>query len=509
MDRPNVVFLISDQHSAKVLGHKGDPNVKTPNLDRMAEEGVRFDNCICQNPVCTPSRVSWLSGQYCHNHGFYGLCGPHPNGLPSILGHFQNAGYQTCYVGKAHTPEYWIEDHCDEFHSAGPAIGGRPEYEKYMDENKISPPKPPKGRGRFEFAQELDGFPDNVPHEKSTENWVFDQSKQFMERCKKDGKPFIVCAGFQKPHQPYRPSPEFWDLYNEEKIQMPPNADYEMELKAPNLINTVKEFRDNEWTLFEPKTYEAGRRRKLRGYLGNVSQVDHTVGQFLDFLKESGLDENTIIIYTSDHGDFACEHGAIEKAPGICADAITRVPFIWRWPKKFKNGHVATEIVESVDLANTLCSLCSIEEMETADGYDLSPLLAGNSKQVHSLGVTEFPWSRSIRKDNFRLVTYPKQMFAKDYPDGFGELYDLESDPWEMKNLYFDPEYQDIVHSIQKEFLDWLVVTTRPVTTMGITPYTSRQSRTRYKQTINEDGKVSWKRLLTEEGKGICWDNYQ
>src|SRR5512134_1185753 len=93
--QPNVLFIISDQHNAKVLGHRGHPDVKTPNLDRMATQGVRFANAITQNPICTPSRVSWLSGQYCHNHGYYGLSGPEPRGLPSVLGHFRRAGYRT------------------------------------------------------------------------------------------------------------------------------------------------------------------------------------------------------------------------------------------------------------------------------------------------------------------------------------------------------------------------------------------------------------------------------
>lgn len=92
--RPNVLFILSDQHNAKVLGHKGHPVVRTPHLDRMAAEGVRFDTAICQNPICTPSRMSFLSGQYCHNHGYYGLSGPNPNGLPSILGHFRQAGHR-------------------------------------------------------------------------------------------------------------------------------------------------------------------------------------------------------------------------------------------------------------------------------------------------------------------------------------------------------------------------------------------------------------------------------
>ena len=113
--RPNILLLFSDQHHAKVLGHKGHPNVLTPHIDQLANEGVRFDNAITQNPICTPSRTCWLSGQYCHNHGYYGLSGPNPGGLPTLFGHLGKYGYRTGAVGKIHCPEYWVEDDVDFF----------------------------------------------------------------------------------------------------------------------------------------------------------------------------------------------------------------------------------------------------------------------------------------------------------------------------------------------------------------------------------------------------------
>lgn len=108
--RPNVLFILSDQHNAKCLGHKGHPDVKTPCLDKLAAEGVRFDNAITQNAICTPSRICFISGQYAHNHGYYGLSGPNPDGLPTLFGHFRRHGYRTGAIGKIHCPEYWVED---------------------------------------------------------------------------------------------------------------------------------------------------------------------------------------------------------------------------------------------------------------------------------------------------------------------------------------------------------------------------------------------------------------
>jgi choline-sulfatase/uncharacterized sulfatase len=497
--RPNVLFVLSDQHNAKVMGHKGHPDVKTPNFDRMAAEGVRFENAISQNPICTPSRVSWHSGQYCHNHGYYGLSGPNPRGLPTIFGHFRRAGYRTGAVGKIHCPEHWIELDSDLFHeTCGCSIGGRSsKYARYLEERGLTDLEDHGALHEFgdRGRQTVEGRPSKVSYEDGQEGWIVRGAMEFMGACARDGQPFILHVSLPKPHQCYAPAQEFWDLYDESKLTLPPNADYEMKDKAPHLRATAEHWRTAKWQLFQPKTFEAGRLRKLHGYLGNVSHVDHAVGELLDWLKANGLEEETVVIYSSDHGDYACEHGIMEKAPGICSDAITRVPWLWRWPGHFKAGHVAEEIVETVDLANTLCALAGVEAMETADGKDISHLLRGGSGEVHAIGVTEFAWSKSVRKGKLRLVYYPPEMFADECPDGFGELYDLESDPWEMTNLYFEPEYAATVRQLERDLLGWLITTTRPTTVHPLKPYESAQSVTRYGHTVNGDNKTHWERI--------------
>src|SRR5262249_53739663 len=152
-----------------------------------------------------------------------------------------------------------------------------------------------------------------------------------------------------------------------------------------------------------------------------VTQTDHAVGELLAWLDDQGLAGDTIVVYTSDHGEFAGEHGIMEKAPGICSDAVTRIPFIWRWPGRIKAGHVAEEIVETVDFAPTLCALAGLEPLQTADGVVATPLLRGEAGPLHRVGVTEFAWSKSVRRGRYRYVHYPRDMFAAEYPDGFGE----------------------------------------------------------------------------------------
>jgi choline-sulfatase/uncharacterized sulfatase len=471
MGQPNILFILADQHNAKVLGHKGHPNVKTPHLDRMAQEGVSFDRAIVQNPICTPSRICYTSGQYAHNHGYYGLSGPNPNGLPTVFGHFRRHGYTTAAMGKIHCPENWIEDDCDIFHEtvADCSIGGQsPEYAAFLKERgklELEDHGAMNGPDGAKHEQSMDSNPSPLTFEESQEGWVADKAIEIMKQAQADGKPFFIETSLPRPHQCTAPSVPFWQWYDGEALQLPPNADYDMEGKAPNLRRSAAGWRNDDWAVFEPKTFSAARLRKLQGYLGAVSQVDAATGRMLDAIRELGIEENTIVVYTSDHGDYACEHGIMEKAPGISSDAITRVPLIWWAPGRFEGGTVVKQIVESVDFSTTVCALAGLPPMLTSDGKDITPYLNGDeSEELHSIGVTEFAWSKSVRKGKYRYIHYPRQFFREEHPNGFCELYDVETDPWEMTNLALDPAYARTISELRTELLDWIISTTRPKT---------------------------------------------
>ncbi|MEX1016048.1 MAG: sulfatase-like hydrolase/transferase [Phycisphaeraceae bacterium] len=491
--RPNVLFIIADQHNAKVLGHQNHPDVHTPRLDALAKQGVRFDTAICQSPICTPSRVSFLSGQYGHNHGYYGLGGPRPHGLPSVLGHFRQAGYTTAAIGKIHCPAYWVEDDSDRFQEVdGTSIGGNPDYRQFLQQEGVLDAWQNGEKRKGIYGQSMDGFCLPLTYRQSPEGWSVTQAVEFMDEAQAAGQPFFAHVSFPRPHQVYAPSREFWEMYDENTLTLPPNAEGGGTHKAPHMLEMAQEYRKNlGWVEFEPRTYEAGYRRKLRGYLGNVSMVDHAVGELLDHLDQAGLAENTVVVYTADHGDYAGEHGLIEKAPGICSDAITRVPLLWRWPGQVPAGQRREQIAELVDVPATLCALAGLEPMQTADGQDLSAILKDPAAEpVHRVGVTEHAWSKSVRRGQYRYVYYPREMFAEPYPEGFGELYDLEADPWEMRNLYFEPEHRETVARMHAELTDWLITTTRPVTTNCAHQPSGWQALRRWGCSVNADGKI-------------------
>lgn len=502
MNKPNVLFILSDQHNAKFLSMNGHPNVKTPCLDKLASQGVYFNNAITQNPICTPSRMSWISGQYCHNHGYYGLSGPNPGGLPTIFGHFRKSGYKTAAYGKIHCPEYWVEDDTDDFTELcyDCSIGGWTDYKKYLEDRNLLDKEDHIGLQEFGAAgeQAMDGRKSFLDFEDSMEGYCVQRGTEFIRKCNQEGVPFFLHVSLPRPHSCYTPSEPFWSMYDENELVLPPNADYDMEaaLKAPNLIGSGEWWRKGEWTMFEPKTYTAGRLRKLHGYTGSVSQIDHAVGRLAEFVDSLGISDDTIIVYGSDHGEYACEHGIIEKAPGICSDAVTRVPMIWRWGNKFVNRRV-DEIAESVDFASTVSSLCGLPELETGDGEDLSPLLYGASGELKPCGVTEFAWSKSLRKGDYRYVCYEKDYFPQTYPDGFGELYNIKNDPWEMKNLYFEKEYAGIVADMKEELLQFLIRTTRPTTVLCGKQEPSPQKKLRYLNYVNDDNKINLRKTVS------------
>lgn len=457
----NVLLIVADQHLATCLGSEGHPQVITPNLDRLAEEGVRFRHAYAQNPICTPSRTSMLSGQYCHNHGYYGLSGPAPQRLPSFFSHFREHGCRTAGIGQLHTPDAprnWLEHHLDLFLDYQTSVDGKaqetPFYEMIRERGLYEKEDMSFFRENREYI--LEGLPSQIPFEVSQEGWCASEAIKFMDGC--GGKPFCVQVALQRPHEPFTPDRRFWDMYPED-LAPPETVNQDPSHRPPHFRAAYEWFRKMDWPI-EPKTFEAGARRLWRGYLGCVTHVDHAVGLLLEHLDKTGLAEDTIVIYTADHGGYSGTQGIPEKAPGICSEAVCRVPMIWRVPGGSPRGAVCEQLVETVDIAPTIAALCGLPPMETVDGCDMSSLLSGVDEAVREVAVTENPWSKALRWRQWRFVHYQPEMF--DGQD-VGELYHLENDPNETRNLYADPAHREVVEHCRRLLLEWLIRTSRVV----------------------------------------------
>lgn len=327
-------------------------------------------------------------GQWAHNHGYYGNSGPVPAaGLPGVLGHLRRHGWSSAAIGKIHLPAGWMEAQCEVFHeTAGCSVGGRsPDYERFLGARLDLEDH----GGLPEFGktgnQSMEGRPSPLSFGESQEGWIAVQTIAHIERCRAVGWSFAIHASFPRPHQCTSPSREFWDLYEGVDIPLPPNADCDPRTagKSPAQIEKHDQWRTGSWALLEPRTFVAARARKLRGYLAAISQVGAAVGLILDHLRRHGLEADTTVVYSSDHGDYATEHGLMEKAPGLGSDAITRVSMLW-WGGGVAPGARIAVGVHSCDIAPTLCAAAGAPPMPTADGSDLRGLLAGSAGSVCS-----------------------------------------------------------------------------------------------------------------------------
>lgn len=467
--RRNVLMILADQHHAGLMGCAGDRyGVQTPHIDGLAAEGVRFTNAYCQNPICTPSRVSILSGQYCQNHGYYGLSGPVKPGLPNLFRHFKAAGYRTAAYGKLHlpnSPRNWIADDVDTFGDSYESADGEIGKSDYLDELTALGLRDLEDSWR-NFAEPYgsslpnDACPSKLPYEHTMERWAERKASEFI--AADPDRPFCIQIALQRPHHPLIPQQEFWDRYPED-LPLPATIDREPTGRPPHFQEMWKRFREMEWEQAKPgDTFHDSARRAWRGTLACVTQMDDVVGRLLAFLREHGLEDDTIVIYGSDHGAYHGMHGIQEKAPGICSDAVCRVPMIWRVPGLTSKGAVHEGLIENIDMAPTLASLCGVEGFETTDGADITPQLTGADADGKAVAVTENPWSKAIRWDKWRYVHYPEAMFGGQ---NYDELYDMEADPDELNNLAQDEGHQSVVMASRGKLLDWNATTRRLVNT--------------------------------------------
>ncbi|MEM1012148.1 MAG: sulfatase-like hydrolase/transferase [Planctomycetota bacterium] len=478
MQKRNVLYVMTDQHKADCTGYEGHPDAKTPHLDRLAATGTAFRHSYTANPICTPTRVSILSGQYCHNHGYFGLGGPtpgygpgHPAKLPTFLGHFRSHGYRTAALGKLHLPDEpvdWGREDCDLYMPLQWRQSDGQSYLTYLKQHGYADDHDAEylAEHRDQGNCAIDARPSNLPFEHSVEGYTNRHAIDFIDRAARDGKPFCMEVSYFRPHQVYTPDQRFWDLYDDD-IDLPPGALDDLNPdRPPHFRKTVESTRQTRG-LLQPDDPESRMRRVWRGYLASISHCDHAVGELLDHLDKTGLADNTIVVYHSDHGAYSGTFGINEKAPGICSEAVCRVPMLWRVPGMTQPGHVSPALTHTVDLAPTFACLCGLPAMQTVDGEDLTPLLRGDDDAtVRDVAVTEHPWSKSLRWKQWRFVHYQPEMFDADV----GELYDIDSDPLETTNLYHDPASQDVVNECRRRLLEWLIATTRIVTSLPVVP---------------------------------------
>ncbi len=452
MQRPNILILYTDQQRWDALGANGNPDIRTPNLDRLASEGVNFPRFFVQNPVCMPSRISLLSSRYPSSLGIYQNGTTVPDGtlvLPMML---HNYGYHSANLGKLHFLPHANRDHADPHPSYGfdtLVISDEPgcyddAYRAWVRDRApdqldlISLGLPP-ARAQWEAImgaqpgivhperQRPCGVPFPADDGLTHTAFVADQTIEFIRRHRSG--PFMAIGGFYSPHSPWVTPQRFLDMYDPESLALPAIPDG---WQAPGNRKPVPE----------------DELRSIRqGYYGMVSEVDHHVGEILDCLETEGLAENTIVVFTADHGEYLGDYHHFGKGgPGV--DCISRVPFVVRWPAGAERNLTQEGIVEAVDVVPALLEACGIPIPPSVQGRSLLPALRGQSDHGRDCALTEAVNTRAIRTDGYR--------YAVDR-EGRETLYDLASDPGEYTNVASEPDYASVLSDhrrllLQKQF---------------------------------------------------------
>lgn len=451
--RPNVLWIGVDQMRADTPAYAGNPVCQTPHLDRLASESVSFTRAYAPSSLCTPSRASMLTGQYAFNHGMGTNCDmyhalaselPHPEQL--LHRRLQDVGYRCGFAGKWHVgTELGPADYGFEGLSL-PGYGDLkkdPGFQRYLRENDLAygplidpiygnPGEKTLLAGRW-----------NGPLESTPTHYLASYTIDLLEAFAADEQPFFLTCQFWAPHPPYLPSPEFAGRHDRAAIPSWINFDDDYAGKP----ESVKRFRPNFYRQL-PEEW-AGWREIVGLYYDYTALVDAEIGRILDRLDQLGLTEDTIVIFTSDHGDMTGSHGGLFDK-GFMYEEAHRVPLLVRWPAGSDSGTTCDALVYNMDLFPTILDILGQAD-EGLDGQSLLPLLQKPDSHGRESIYLEF--------HGIRYLYSQRALIARDglkyifTPGDHDEVYDLHTDPGELRNVVDEPAYQERIHDLRQRLM--------------------------------------------------------
>lgn len=463
--RPNILIFVPDQMRADSLSHLGNPASRTKNLDTLAMEGVSFRNAFCQNPVCTPSRCSFMSGWYPHVAGHRTMTHMMHKQEPVLLKYLKDSGYHV-----------WMNARNDLLPAQDPRY-----YEDYCNTMFI-PSRKPEGHPDMSWRGPADGdnfysfYKGKADPEKDIEDLWVEGACDFIREYHRE-EPFCVFLPIMAPHPPYGVSEPYFSEVDRSKL--PPRIDLKgnYEGKA-RMIQGLHELQNM-------KKWDEKRFDELRAvYLGMCDRVDDFTGMLVQALKDTGRYDDTAIFFFSDHGDFTGDYGVVEKAQNCFEDCLTNVPFIVKLPKGMqKRTGISDEMVELIDFYATAEKLAGLESRHTHFGHSLIPYIQKEEDTLRTEVFCEGGFCRGEEhckesggtgaptKDR---LYYPRQFlqYSDEMYNGKGimirtrrykyirrlyesdEFYDLRSDPHEVSNQIDNPEYQPVILQMKEDLLN-------------------------------------------------------
>ncbi len=515
MDRkPNFLLIITDQHRADHLGCYGNPIVQTPNIDRLAANGTRFDRFYVATPICMPNRATLMTGRMPSLHG------ARQNGIPLSLNAttfveiMRTAGYDTALVGKCHlqsisgTPptigmptadpdKLQPPQHLREADSSWPSHGrydqelrstwlNDPEFELTLPYYGFNHVELAVGHGdeivghyyrwlkqRRADADALRGMKNQLPgnNYSAPQAWrtrvpealyptayVAERTINYLENYSRTDRsePFFLQCSFPDPHHPFTPPGRYWDMYDPEAVKLPSSFDAGERPIPPHLQNLYDERAQSKSNRDGQRTFAISAREAREAIAltyGMISMVDDAIGTILGWLKTLRLDQETIVVFTSDHGDFMGDHQLLLKG-ALHYRGLVRVPFIWNDPGNETRGIVNSGICGTVDIARTILARAQLQGHNGIQGVSLLPAMHGEKTGHDSLVIEEHQRRGYMGlQNNFRarsLITRDARLTLYEGVD-WGELYDLDHDPDEMNNLWDDPQLRHRRSALSEE----------------------------------------------------------
>ncbi len=464
--RPNIIYIMSDDHTTQAITAYDSIYGKyfsTPNIDRIAKEGIRFDNVYCANAICGPSRAIITSGKYSHKNGYYknesgGHFNPDQWTFPEEL---HKNGYTTAMVGKWH-------------------LGSAPRgFDFYMYHNN-------PGQQGYYWNPVYDYNGKQVQVQGYATNITADTAIAWIDRVKDSGKPFALLLHFKAPHRNWFPDKKYENMYPDTDMPYPKtfNDDYktrektagdtwmtmdylnhkDMKMKPPKGLkgkelqewNNYGNKKGEAWMPPGCKTVEEARKWKyqrfIKDYLACVRSVDDKVGQLLDYLDNNGLTENTIVVYTADQGFYLGDHGFFDKR--FIYEPSFRMPFLMRYPAKLKPGQTDNHLISNVDFAPTFLDFAGLKAPAEVQGHSFKDVIEGNKDAKWQDKVYfhyyEYPFWHHVQP-HYGMRTRRYKIAHFYYNIDVWELYDMVKDPDELHNVIDDPAYADVAKKMKSE----------------------------------------------------------
>ena len=455
--RPNIIFIMTDDHASHALSCYGSKINQTPNLDRIAAEGMLFSNSFCTNSICAPCRAVILTGKYSHINGVIDNGKKFDGSQQTFPKLLQEVGYETAMLGKWHLKtdptgfDYW----------------------------NVLP-----GQGKY-YNPDMKEMGQKRKYTGYTTDIITDHALKWLKERTGD-KPFCLMYHHKAPHRAWEPGPKYLTMYDDVTMPEPENLfdDYSNRGRAAKEqdMSIEKTMTDRDLKLVPPKNLTAGQKklwdaayepkneafrkanlkgkdlirwkyqRYIKDYLRCIASVDDNVGRLLDYLDESGLAKNTVVVYTSDQGFYLGDHGWFDKR--FMYEESLRMPLMVRYPKEVKAGSINDDIVLNLDFGVTFLDFAGVPKPSDMQGRSIRMILRGKTPNDWRTSMYyhyyEYPAVHSVKRHyGVRNKRYKLIHFYNDIDEW--ELYDLKNDPKEMKNVYNEPAYAGIVKKLRAE----------------------------------------------------------